>query len=252
MSDLAALAAGYLTTDTLLLALAAFAAGLVRGFSGFGAAMIFVPLASVIVDPRTAVIALWVMDNLVTLPLVVQGMRNCTWSEIRPLFLGAIFGAPAGVWLLANAPEAPMRWAIAVLVLIAVAALASGYRRKKPLHGGGVVAVGAASGIGSGLAGLSGPPVIVFWVGGTTAPAQVRMNTFAFFGLTGAVAGVAHLVAGLFTPERIVLALMIAPAFAIAIYTGSALFGFASETLFRRFALSLCALAAIFVMPIWG
>lgn len=251
MNDLAALAAGYLTTDTLFLALAALAAGFVRGFSGFGAAMVFVPLASAFVDPRTAVIMLWVMDNLVTLPLVVQGMKRCTWSEIRPLFLGAMLGAPAGVWLLANAPEDPLRWAIAIMVLTAVLVLASGYRRRKPMHRAGVAAVGAASGVGSGLAGLSGPPVIVFWVGSETAPAQLRMNTFAFFGLTGALAGVSHLVAQLFTVERVVLALMVAPAFAVAIYSGSALFGFASEKLFRAFSLILCAVAAVFVMPVW-
>lgn len=251
MNELAALAAGFLTADTLMLALAAMAAGFVRGFSGFGAAMIFVPLASVIVDPPTAVIALWIMDNLVTLPLVVQGFRHCAWAEIRPLFLGAVFGAPAGVWLLANAPEDPLRWTIAILVLVAVVGLASGYRRRKPLHRVGVVAVGAAAGIGGGLAGLTGPPVIVFWVGSETAPAQVRMNTFAFFGLTGVLAGIAHLVAGLFTPERIMLAALIAPAYAVAIYSGSALFGFASERLFRAFALTLCTVAAIFVLPLW-
>ena len=41
---------------------AAFLAGLARGFSGFGAALIFIPLASAIVGPRVASAVLLVVD----------------------------------------------------------------------------------------------------------------------------------------------------------------------------------------------
>ena len=43
---------------------AALAAGLARGFSGFGAALIFVPLASAVVGPQVAVPLLLVVDGV--------------------------------------------------------------------------------------------------------------------------------------------------------------------------------------------
>lgn len=45
---------------------AAFLAGLARGFSGFGAALIFIPLASAIVGPRIASVVLLVVDGVLT------------------------------------------------------------------------------------------------------------------------------------------------------------------------------------------
>src|SRR5882672_12486218 len=44
-------------------AAAAALAGLVRGFSGFGSAMIFVPVASAIYEPRIAVVLLFIFDG---------------------------------------------------------------------------------------------------------------------------------------------------------------------------------------------
>ncbi|WP_417519020.1 sulfite exporter TauE/SafE family protein [Minwuia sp.] len=252
MNELAVQADALLTQQTLILAIIALATGLVRGFAGFGAAMVFVPLASIFVAPQTAVITLWLMDFVIVLPLTVTGFRNCNWSEIRPLFAGAVIGVPLGVWTLATTPEEPLKWIISILVLGAVVGLASGYRRRKPMPVPGIVAVGTAAGMGSGIAGLSGPPVIVFWAGSETTPAQMRMNIFAFFGLTGMMAGAMHLWFGLFTPERLLLAALLAPAYALAIWSGSKAFGFASERAFRIFALSLCTAAAIMVMPVWS
>src|SRR3546814_8652322 len=60
----------------LWLAVAALAAGLVRGFSGFGAAMVFIPLADIVVSPQTAVPLLFVADNLATLHITLPSFRS--------------------------------------------------------------------------------------------------------------------------------------------------------------------------------
>jgi hypothetical protein len=79
----------------------------------------------------------------------------------------------------------------------------------------------------------------------------MRMNIFAFFGLTGVMSGAMHLWFGLFTAERLLLALALGPAYALGIWCGSRAFGLASERAFRTFALSLCTAAAIMMMPVW-
>tara|TARA_R110000850_G_scaffold112379_6_gene226177 strand:- start:705 stop:998 length:294 start_codon:yes stop_codon:yes gene_type:complete len=43
---------------------AAFVGGLVRGFTGFGTAMVFIPVASLFLTPVSAIAALVVMDIL--------------------------------------------------------------------------------------------------------------------------------------------------------------------------------------------
>lgn len=239
----------------LILGLAGFTAmaGLSRGFAGFGAALIFVPLASILIPPQMAVPVLWLIDFTLVMPLTIKGFRSANWGEIRNMIAGVIVGVPLGTWMLATLPQDPMRWVISILVLIAVAGLASGYRRTRPMSRPGMIAVGGAAGVGSGAAALGGPSVIVFWASSTTtSAAQMRMNIFAFFGLTGTLAGVMHFWFGLFTLEVLATSVLLGPIYALALYVGSRMFGMVSESGFRRFALCLCAAAAIMVMPVWG
>src|SRR5690349_10026732 len=82
------------------LALAALLAGLVRGFSGFGAAMMFMPIASAAYDPVAAIAVLWIIDVLVSLPYLAPQLRRCVWREVIPLVLGAAVALPLGVLIL--------------------------------------------------------------------------------------------------------------------------------------------------------
>ncbi|MCG8689630.1 MAG: sulfite exporter TauE/SafE family protein, partial [Minwuiales bacterium] len=110
------------------LALAALGAGLVRGFAGFGAAMIFIPVASALIDPKAAVILLFVIDGIATLPLLVPAVRICRWSEIMPLIVGATLSVPLGVQVLVRMDPVLLRWIICGAILLAVAVMATGWR----------------------------------------------------------------------------------------------------------------------------
>ncbi|MDJ0932398.1 hypothetical protein [Breoghania sp.] len=56
---------------------AAIAAAAVRGFAGFGAAMIFMPAASAVIDPRLAGETFLVMNDIVALPVAIGAVRLC-------------------------------------------------------------------------------------------------------------------------------------------------------------------------------
>ena len=109
-----------------VLALAAVVAGMVRGFSGFGSAMILVPIASALTDPQTAVVLLIFTDTLLTLPMVIPAGRRCLWREILPLAAGALCTVPLGVHLLLVLDQTLLRWIISLLILVLVGLLASG------------------------------------------------------------------------------------------------------------------------------
>ena len=63
---------------------AAIAGGFVRGFSGFGGALIFTPVAGAAFGPQVAVPIFLVMDYALTLPMVVRAIRLCNWSTVLP------------------------------------------------------------------------------------------------------------------------------------------------------------------------
>ena len=92
-------------------------AGLVRGFSGFGAALMFVPLCGILYGPTVAVLVLWVIDAFATAPIVHIHLRRATWRELGPLLIGSTILLPFGVWVLAHSDPEPLRWAISGMVL---------------------------------------------------------------------------------------------------------------------------------------
>jgi hypothetical protein len=232
-------------------ALAALVAGLVRGFSGFGAAMVFIPVAAVLYTPQTAVVFLYIADGIVTLPLVVAALRHCDWREVAPLAAGATLAYPVGVKLLLAIDPEPMRWIISLLVLGLVAALASGWRYRTKPGLAGTVAVGGVAGLAGGTTGIAGPPIVLFWLAGQGLAPVVRANIMVFFAITTVVGGVLYLWSGLFTAPRVAGAVSLLPVYGLAIWLGARAFGLASETAYRRLALTLCAAAGLIGLPLW-
>ncbi|CAM5283714.1 hypothetical protein ATER59S_00435 [Aquamicrobium terrae] len=66
---LALLPASYSERELFFLLGSAFIAGLARGFSGFGAALIFMPLAGSIIGPRLAAPVLLIIDAITAIGL---------------------------------------------------------------------------------------------------------------------------------------------------------------------------------------
>lgn len=235
----------------LWLCLASALAGLVRGFSGFGAAMIFLPLAGMVVPPEVAVPLLFVADNLATLHITLPSFRRCVWPEILPLAAGASLTIPLGVALLVSVDPEAMRWAISLLILAAVAVLASGWRLQRALPLYGTAAVGGLAGLAGGAASLYGPPLILFWLGGRSGATQVRENIYAVFGLLAVVAGVTQWLNGLLTLEVLQEAVTLLPVYLLATLAGARLFRRASDGHYRWVALGLCAVVALAGLPLW-
>ncbi|UFN50554.1 sulfite exporter TauE/SafE family protein [Roseomonas sp. OT10] len=245
---------GFILPAPALLAgtlLASFLAGLARGFSGFGSALIFVPLASALLGPRLAVPLLMLIDNLSALPMVPAAWRNAARREVALLAAGAMVGTPLGVLALLRLDPVVVRWAMCLLALAMLALLVSGWRYRgrpvTPLS----LAVGVVAGICGGLAQMSGPAVLAYWLGGAVPAHRIRSNIILFFAFTSVVGAATYLLSGLLTLEVVVLSLLAGPVFALGTWMGARLFGLASEATFRRICLILIGLAALLGLPLW-
>ncbi len=98
MTDFSTTAAGLIADPRFAAALAvALIAGLVRGFSGFGSALIYVPLMAAIYEPRIAALTLLIVDFVASAPFTVPLTRRCNWREVAPVSLAAICTIPLGV-----------------------------------------------------------------------------------------------------------------------------------------------------------
>jgi uncharacterized protein len=233
------------------LAVLAFIAGLVRGFAGFGAAMIYVPAASLMVGPQVAVIILWTMDTIPSLPIVIPALKRTDLKSVLPVALGYAACVGFGVWFLKHGDTQLLRWLISGFILVTVAVLWSGWRYHGPRPLPLSFAVGALSGLFGGAAQLSGPPVLVYWLAGSDPASQIRANTIVLFFITTLFSGAAFLAGGLFHRPAVISAIICAPVYGLGLVLGQRLFGRASERTFRRAAFVIILSVAIATLPLF-
>lgn len=238
------------TATLVLLLLVTFAASLARGFSGFGAALIFVPLASALLGPKIAVPLLLVADGVMTAGMIPGAIRKADRREVMTMSLGALVGVPTGTWLLTTLDPLALRWGIVALAAAMLVLLLSGWRYRGRPQPPLTVLVGLISGFFSGAAQVGGPPVVAYWLGSTIAAPTVRANIVFYFAITTALGAIGYVWGGLITPDILLLALIIAPVYGFGTWAGSHMFGLASDRTFRRICLVMIAVATLVSMPI--
>ena len=166
--------------------------------------------------------------------------------------IAATLTLPVGVALLTWLDQQTMRWILAVLVLAAVALMASGWRYHGkpglPLSLG----VGAASGLCNGLASIGGLPLAVFWLGAQRNDRhKTRANLQTYIGLSTVVSGTILTLKGIITVASALMALPLFAIYGIGLWLGTHAFGIASEQTFRRIADLTIFLSALVSLPLW-
>jgi uncharacterized membrane protein YfcA len=234
-----------LSMPFLICAAVACIAGMVRGFAGFGAAMMMTPVFSALYGPAVGVVLCLLLEIVVALPLLPAVVRLVDWRRIGLLLLAAAVGIPVGNLVLTLSEPEPMRWAISAIVLSAVALLASGWRFSGRPRTVTTLAAGASSGFLNGLSGMAGPPIAFYYLAGDETVTRVRANLTTYFVFVDLLALIAFLSRGLVEWSTGALGLFLAPAVVLGGLLGQRLFPLASERFYRRLALALLVGVAI-------
>lgn len=234
-----------LTVPFIVSAVVACIAGMVRGFAGFGAAMLMTPVFSALYGPAVGVALCLLLEIAVALPLLPAVVRLVDWRRIGLLLLAAAMGVPFGNITLTMVEPEPMRWAISGIVLTAVVLLASGWRFSGRPNIPTTLAAGATSGFLNGLSGMAGPPIAFYYLAGSDPAAQVRANLTTYFVFVDLLAIAAFASRDLIGWSTGVHGLVLAPAVMLGGVLGERLFPLASESFYRRLALVLLVCAAV-------
>ena len=223
---------------------AAFAGSVVFGITGFGAALVTVPLATHFV-PLPFALALYVLMDLANAFRVgFENPKDAVKSEWTRLVPTILLGTIAGVTLLVNLPRGAATLALGVFV-----ALFSLYSLLRKPDSHGVVSprwawvAGFAGGVTSTIFGAGGPPYAMYLSHRGLSKEKYRA-TMGFATLTSiSLRTVAFLAIGfLLDPKVWLYALFVVPAGLAGIWAASHLFRRISrETLMRTVAFMLLA-----------
>src|SRR5213079_840222 len=76
-------------------------AGLMRGFAGFGSAMLMAPIFAILFGSADMVVTVVAIETIVSLQLFPQARHHADWKTLAPMSLAACAAMPLGVWALA-------------------------------------------------------------------------------------------------------------------------------------------------------
>jgi uncharacterized membrane protein YfcA len=225
--------------DLAAAAATAAAAGLMRGFAGFGSGMLMAPIFAILFGPVDAVTMVTMLELFVSVQLIPQVLKETEWRFVAPLGLSAIVFMPVGVYVLGSADPALLTRVMAAVVLIFVALLLTGWRHygeKKLLP---TMVVGAASGAMMAATSMGNPPVLLYLLASEDRANTIRANIIAYFAVTQIVLlAVLGLMAMLAWPA-VTRAMLMTPGYLIATFVGSRLFRQSDEKLYRRTTIAL-------------
>ncbi len=239
------------TPGLWFIVIGALLAGIVRGFSGFGTAMIYLPFAAQVVPPLWAIITLMVRDVLGPIPLVRPAWRIAQKRDLFLLLAGSVLLIPVGLSLLDTISPETYRYIVSGIALTLVICLVCGLRYTGQVSPPVTLLVGAMSGFSGGLGGVPGPPAILFYMASSLPVQIVRANMLLFLFFTDFLfIGIVGIRGDLVLTPIIIGALMALPN-AIGNLAGAAIFNPDKAALYRTVAYVIVAGAAIIGLPFW-
>jgi len=180
----------------LMAALIFFAGGFVQGLTGFGSALVAMPLLALIMDVKAAV-PLCMADGLViTLYLVVRLRHHLDPGKIMPLVLGSLPGILAGVTLLKRVDSGLIRCVLGLLLVgYSLYSLLVRPRSLNLSRIWGYMAGFLTGAIGAAFS-AGGPPSIIYTTLSGWSKDEIKATLSGFFVINGLVTVLVHALTG--------------------------------------------------------
>ncbi|OKY75871.1 MAG: permease [Desulfobulbaceae bacterium DB1] len=175
------------------------AAGFTQGLSGFGSALVALPLLSLFLDMKTAVPLCMLNGLIITAYLSLQLRRHADWKKIIPLLIGGMPGIYVGASFLKEADSNLIKLLLGVMIIsyaLYNLLLTPRPRMVKPFW---AYAAGFFTGVIGSAFSAGGPPVIIYTTLTGWSKDDIKATLSVFFFITGIAAAGAHAVSGLTT-----------------------------------------------------
>ena len=163
-----------------------FAAALLQAVSGFGFAVLAVPLYLLLVDPAQAVQLAIILSTALSFAVVSGLRRTIAPALLLRLSIGSLAGLPIGLFSFRYADRLLVRLVVGAAIL-AFGVMMAGFRFRggRPWAPFGRTQTrDLAAGVATALVGMAGPPVLIYLLLAGTAAQTVRATLLAFFALS--------------------------------------------------------------------
>jgi uncharacterized membrane protein YfcA len=223
---------GFTALQVAVALAAALGASFVRGLTGFGMAILLVPILALALPPVEAVVlgnCLSLLIGLTEARMLVREAERSAWV------IGGIvvLTTPLGLWALFSTSADVARLVIALIALSAFLAILLP-RRGSDLPGRLVTgSVGVLSGLMTGYAGMPGPPVVPYYAGRALPRITIKASMLLIFTIAASAGLASATWLGILRWELVVFALVMLPVILIGNRLGTAVSGRISDPVWR-------------------
>lgn len=222
-----------------------FAAASIRGLTGFGLALVLVPLLGMIMRPDEAVVLSLVLAVLIG-PVGVSGIvRDSDRESVAAISLVAVLTTPLGIWVLVHTPPEIARMLIASIAAAAFFIVIATRKAAGRPGRGAAIATGAAAGFLTGFAAMPGPPVVPFYLREAFTPSVARVSMMAIFFATSLAGTASAWFAGMLTWPLVMLGMLLFVPLVIGNAIGSKGFGMVPAPVWRGVVAGLLGIAGV-------
>lgn len=190
--------------------------------SGFGFALVAIPLVALLAGAKTAVVGTAIVGPLLTGAVVVRDRCDIRSRTAITVTAASFVGMPAGILVLGHIGDRALKELIGVVVIVAGLALWRGLR--VPPGRRSEIIAGVISGALATSTGTNGPPLVILLHSESLEPKQFRGTLSASFLAQGAVALSAFWVSGHLTADALRVAASAFPGIVIGWFLGERLF----------------------------
>ena len=219
--------------------------GFLRGFLGFGAALLIVPVLSAILTPERALVIVFLIELPTVMYLMPGAFRTGDPKTVAPIVLAMFFTIPFGVYFLVSADPDVIKVVISLLVLAMVGLLASGWKPKNEIRMGTMLIAGSLSGLISGAAGVGGPPFVTALMARNESAERTRSNIILSLNSMSLLTTANYFYSGLVTINLVLLSLTLVPFYVGFTWYGARYFGSSGSIYFKKAALLMLAIISI-------
>ena len=233
------------TGDLVLVAAIVSMAACAQTVSGFGFALMAVPLMGLAIDLKTAVVISTMCGTAANTLQAIKDGHHRDQRLVRLLIVTSFLGMPLGLVGLDRVDIDVLRIAIGLFVLIALVAV---------LRGGGSSPIGGrlleglagfVSGVLATSTSTNGPPLVLLLRSRGLSPVVFRATVNTVFSVVSFVSIVMFAFGGRITGEALVGTLVAAPGLGIGMYVGVRLRGAMAPDLFWRIVAGLLTMTAL-------
>lgn len=232
-----------------IVAIVAFGAGLIRGFTGFGGPAFILAILTLFFTPYSIVSKILVVDFIASVYLFKAVYREIDWRATASMVIPTLVCMPLGHWLLIELDPVWMKRVMALIIATACVMMLVGFRYRHPMTTNWLIFVGVCAGIVFGGSYIALVAVVFILLGpydkhqGRTLIISWSFFAVLGFALISALSGTTGI-------DDVIAAAPGAATYLLGTWMGSHGFRKSSEKVFRRAAITVLLCLAIFNLAI--